>query len=75
MDANHSIVTSNGEVKIPDDILAALALRPGDKIEFNLLASGMLILRPKNKSILDMAGMLYEEGRPAVPIDKMSPWA
>lgn len=74
MDADFSILSGNGEVKIPDHILAALELKPGHKVEFTLLPEGTLILRPKNKSILDMAGMLYEEGRPAVPIDKMSPW-
>lgn len=74
MDTDFSIMGSNGELKIPDDILKSLELKPGDKVEFTLLPEGTLILRPKNKSILDMAGMLYQEGRPAVPIDQMSPW-
>lgn len=74
MDTDFSIMGSNGELKIPDDILKSLELKPGDKVEFNLLPEGILILMPKNKSILDMAGMLYQEGRPTVPVDKMSPW-
>jgi antitoxin PrlF len=69
-----TFVDANGVLTVPQDILEKLNVAPGDRVRFTLLETGAVIIRAKNRSIKDLAGALYREGQPAVPIEKMSPW-
>lgn len=66
-------LTSKGQTTIPKEIRDSLGMKPGDRMTFTLMADGTVIMRVKNKSITELAGMLYKKGRKTVPITKMSP--
>lgn len=65
-------LTSKGQTTIPKEIRAGLGLKTGDRMTFTMLPDGTVILRAKNKSILDLAGMLHEEGRAPLPVEQLS---
>jgi antitoxin PrlF len=67
------IVDEHGGAKIPKDVLEKLEALPGDLLRFNVLSDGTVILRAKNRSISELAGILYREGQAALPVEKMSP--
>lgn len=69
--ANTTTLTARGQVTVPRDIRNRLGLKPGDKITFSLLSDGTLVVRPRNRRVADLAGLLYRPGRAAVPISKM----
>lgn len=70
--ASDATLTSKGQTTIPREIRDSLGLKSGDRMTFTLLPDGTVIMRAKNKSILDLAGMLHEEGRVAVPTEQLS---
>jgi hypothetical protein len=37
-----------------------------------LMPDGVVVMRVKNKRMSDLAGILYEEGRKPVPIERLS---
>lgn len=67
-------MTSKGQTTIPKDIRDGLGMKQGDKMTFTLLTDGTVIMRVKNKSLADLAGILHKEGQEPIPIDRMSPW-
>lgn len=66
-----STITSKGQTTIPKEIRDALGLKAGDKVRFTLLPNGKVIMRPKNRSIKDLAGILYDPDREPIPIEDM----
>jgi antitoxin PrlF len=67
-----STLTSKGQVTIPKSIRDRLGIKPGDRVTFTAMPDGAVILRAKNRSIADLAGILFEEDREPVPIEKLS---
>jgi AbrB family looped-hinge helix DNA binding protein len=67
-----STLTSKGQVTIPKEVRQQLGLKPGDRVTFTVMPNGTAIMRAKTGSIKELAGVLYQEGRPTVPIDKLS---
>ena len=65
-------ITSKGQTTIPKDIRDGLGLKPKDKVSFTLLPDGTVIMRAKNRSILDLYGRLHKPGRKPIPISAMS---
>ncbi len=39
---------------------------------FTLLPDGTVLMRVKNKSVMEIAGRLYKKGRKALPIEDLS---
>jgi AbrB family looped-hinge helix DNA binding protein len=70
--ASDTTLTSKGQTTIPKEIRDSLGLKSGDRMTFTLMPDGTVIMRAKNKSILDLAGMLHEEGRVALPVEQLS---
>jgi bifunctional DNA-binding transcriptional regulator/antitoxin component of YhaV-PrlF toxin-antitoxin module len=68
----NSILTSTGQVTIPQDILDGLGARAGDQVTFTALPDGTVLMRIKTRDIGDLAGILFEEGREPVPVEKLS---
>jgi bifunctional DNA-binding transcriptional regulator/antitoxin component of YhaV-PrlF toxin-antitoxin module len=68
----NSILTSTGQVTIPQSILERLGAREGDPVTFTPLPDGTVLMRIKTHSITDLAGILFEEGREPVPVEKLS---
>lgn len=66
-----STLNARGQVTIPQEIRDQLGLKSGDWLTFALLPDGTLILRPKNRHIEDLVGILRRPGQPIVPIEEM----
>lgn len=64
-------LTSKGQVTVPQTIRNRMGLKSGDKLHFVLLSDGTLIVRPKTRSITDLAGLLHTPGRAPVPLEDM----
>ena len=65
-------LTSKGQTTIPKSIREALGLKSGDRMTFTLLSNGVVLMRVKNKSVLDLAGALHKKGRKALSIEELS---
>lgn len=59
-------VTSGGRVTLPKAIRAQLGLKPGDKLGFNTLSDGRVVLRPKTRRLGELAGLLTRLGQPSI---------
>jgi antitoxin PrlF len=51
-------LTSKGRVTIPVEIRESMGLSTGDRVVFTRLADGTTVLRNKNRSILELRGLL-----------------
>ena len=67
-----STLTSKGQVTVPKRIRDGLGVKPGDRITFTVMPGGVVLMRAKTGSIKDLAGILYEEEREPVPVEKLS---
>jgi AbrB family looped-hinge helix DNA binding protein len=65
-------LTSKGQTTIPKEIRESLGMKAGDRMTFTLMPDGTVIMRVKNKSVTQLAGMLHKKGRKAVPIEQLS---
>ncbi len=63
-------MTSKGQITLPKEVRDELGLKQGDKVEFKKI-DGNYILRPRNKSILELAGMLHRPGMKAMTVEEM----
>jgi antitoxin PrlF len=68
----NSILTSTGQVTIPQSILDGLGAREGDSVTFTRLPDGTVLMRIKTRGIEDLAGTLFEASREPVPVEKLS---
>ena len=64
-------LTSKGQVTIPIEVRQKLGLKPGDRARFIEGENGEFILKPKNRSIMDLYGAGKWDGRP-VTIEEMN---
>lgn len=65
-------LTSKGQTTIPKQIRDGLGMKTGDRITFTLMPDGIVLMRVKNKSVLNLAGSLHKKGRKPLPIDQLS---
>lgn len=65
-------LTSKGQTTIPKDIRDGLHMKPGDRMTFTLMPDGTVVMRVKNKSVTQVAGLLYKKGRKPVPVEQMA---
>ncbi|WP_141289643.1 AbrB/MazE/SpoVT family DNA-binding domain-containing protein [Ideonella azotifigens] len=72
--AEPTTLTSKGQVTVPREIRERLGLRSGDKMIFTLLSDGTVVMRPKNRSVADVAGLLQRPGQPTVAVEDMNPF-
>ncbi len=74
---SESTLTFKGQTTVPQPIRDALSVTAGAKLLWNLMPDGTIIVRAKNKSILDLAGMLVPpkslKGK-KVSTDSMNAW-
>jgi antitoxin PrlF len=69
-----STLTSKGQTTVPQSIRAALNAQAGTPLHWHLVSDGTIIVRAKNKSFLDMGGMLSTPNQKYISIDEMNPW-
>ena len=65
-------LTSKGQTTIPKEIREFLGMKSGDQMTFTLMPDGTVVMRVKNKSITQLAGLLHKKGRKPVPIEQLS---
>ncbi|TMH67303.1 MAG: AbrB family transcriptional regulator [Betaproteobacteria bacterium] len=65
-------LTTKGQTTIPKVIRDTLAMKPGDRLTFTLMPGGTVVMRVKNKRVMELAGTLRKKGRKPVPIEQLS---
>ncbi len=74
---SESTLTIKGQTTVPQPIRDALRVEAGAKLLWNLMPDGTIIVRAKNKSILELAGMLKApkalKGK-KISIESMNAW-
>ena len=65
-------LTSKGQTTIPKEIRERLKLKPGDRIEFVVEDGGRVVLRPRNRSLDDLVGMLKPRDGRRASIEEMN---
>ena len=63
-------VTSKGQITLPKDVRDDLHLKEGDRVTFEKV-DGRYFLRPQNKNIMDLAGILHQPGGKALTVREM----
>ena len=63
-------VTSKGQITLPKEVRDSLHLKEGDKIDFEQV-NGRYVLKPRNRSALELAGILHRPGQKALTIEEM----
>ena len=65
-------LTSKGQTTIPKQIRDRLRIKPGDRMTFTLMPDGTVIMRVKNRRVVELAGSLRKKGRKPVPVEQLS---
>ena len=68
-----STITAKGQTTVPADIRQAIGGAPGTRLVWHVLNDGRLFVRVKNKSILNLEGMLLPPKGKHVAIEDMKP--
>ena len=66
-----STITAKGQTTVPADIRQIIGGSPGTRLVWQVLADGRLFVRVKNKSALDLKGMLKPTKGTHVSIEEM----
>jgi AbrB family looped-hinge helix DNA binding protein len=65
-----SKITSKGQTTIPLEVRDYLHLGVGDRIRYEF-ENGKVVIVPKNRSALELAGILYDPNRRPVSVEEM----
>jgi AbrB family looped-hinge helix DNA binding protein len=65
-------LTSKGQTTIPKEIRDRLRMKTGDRMTFTLLPDGTVLMRVKNRSVMNVGGCLHRKGRKALPVEALS---
>lgn len=63
-------MTTKGQVTLPREVREDLGLKEGDKIDFEKIG-GRYVLRPRNRSAMELAGVLHRPGAKTLTIEEM----
>ncbi|MEC9344036.1 MAG: type II toxin-antitoxin system PrlF family antitoxin [Pseudomonadota bacterium] len=66
-----SKLTSKGQTTIPIEIREVLQLKPGDRIQYVVMPDGRVEMIPRNRSVMELAGILYDPERKPVSLEEM----
>lgn len=66
--------TAKGQTTVRADIRSLMQAPPGMRPRVSAMPDGTVIVRAKNRSILDRAGIVKAPMPKRVPVDAMSPW-
>lgn len=69
-----STITAKGQTTVPADIRALMQAQPGMRLVWSAMPDGTVIVRAKNRSIVDLAGMVKAPKGKRLPVDAMNPW-
>ena len=66
-------VTAKGQITLRKEVLEHLGVRPGDKVDVDLLKDGRMQVRAKpGKSVTAIFGMLAKPGTPRRSIEELN---
>jgi antitoxin PrlF len=63
-------ITAKGQTTVPRDVRERLGLQPGDQVYWTI-EDGRAVLRPKNKSAMEVAGIFHDPQRAAMSIAEL----
>ena len=66
-----STVTSKGQITIPKEIRERLHLRTGHRVEFQIDTAGQVILKPRNRDVRSLYGMIRSPRKRPVTLAEM----
>jgi antitoxin PrlF len=69
-----STVTIKGQTTVPLQVRVSIGAAPGTRLVWHVMPDGAVIVRAKNKSVLDLAGSLKSPKRKRVAVEDMNPW-
>ena len=69
---SESTISATGRTTIPADIRARMGAKPGTRLRWAVMSDGTIFVRPKTKSLLDLAGMLKAPEGVHVSVEEMS---
>ncbi len=67
-----STITSEGEIRLPEEVREHLHLAAGDRVEFLIDCTGKVELRPVAVPIQSLFGILHQPGMRAVSVEEMN---
>ncbi len=65
-------LTSKGQMTIPKEIRDGLGMKSGDRVSFTMMPDASVVMRLKIRSMTELAGTLYQEGRMPLPVEQLS---
>lgn len=71
---SESTITTKGQTTVPADVRHSLGSAPGTKLVWSPLPDGRVLVRVKNKSVLEMVGLLTPPAGKQVAVEDMNPW-
>lgn len=63
-------ITAKGQTTVPRDVRERLGLKAGDQVYW-VIEDGQAVLRPKNKSAMDIAGIFHDPHRVPMSIAEL----
>jgi AbrB family looped-hinge helix DNA binding protein len=67
-----STLTTKGQITIPKEIREHFKLRAGHRLEFQIGADGLVVMRPRNRDVRELKGILRLKRRKPVSIEQMN---
>ena len=69
-----STITAKGQTTVPAQVRAQMGVAPGTRLVWHVLSDGIVFVRAKSKSILDLAGALKARKGKHVSVKAMNAW-
>ena len=67
-----STLTTKGQITIPKEIREHFKLRAGHRLEFQIAADGLVVMRPRNRDVRELKGILRPKRRKPVSVEQMN---
>jgi antitoxin PrlF len=67
-----STLTTNRQITIPKEIREYLQLRDGHRLEFQIAADGLVVMRPRNRDVRELKGILRPKRRKPISVGQMN---
>ena len=69
-----STITAKGQTTVPAEVRQQIQATPGTRLVWSVTPDGTVVVRPKTKSILDLAGVLKAPKGKRVSVESMKAW-
>ena len=69
-----STLSPKGRTTVPHETRVFIGAGPGTRLAWHVLRTGLLLVRAKTHSVLDLAGSLKARKGKRVSIKAMNPW-